>query len=253
MKAQLMVDSFPMSFLSRHLKDNTVSVHSLLYEMFNHLCNKIDAHLLLDVVSKKETFSDYNIGGTISNDLKIPLIKYFKAKNLKLIFNYDSISFTVPNKTIYFDMDGVLFNFVKLYNDNYDSDLSNVKYHWNRMVNNKFFEKLDKISLGHALFQHYVNNPLVHVEILSTCGSSRFKDIKNQKINSLTSSDIHSSHNFVKTNMEKSKYASTNTLLIDDRELCTVPFENKGGKVLLFNEDMSLDDMILSVDKFIIG
>jgi len=73
-------------------------------------------------------------------------------------------------------------------------------------------------------------------EILTSVGKFNSKDVSVDKVMWLKKHfpQLVSKFNYVTKSNDKARWASEDTLLVDDRIKCVVPFEKKGGNVILY-------------------
>jgi 5'(3')-deoxyribonucleotidase len=149
-------------------------------------------------------------------------------------------------KTIYFDMDGVLADFKTCYISKYnDNEFKYVGKNWYDITNSNFFESLNTISEGVELL-NFCLGLNVNVEILSTVTTLNTDNVILHKVNWLSKNIINLKYNFVLHNIDKAKFASNNTLLIDDRDICITPFIEKGGNAIKFSP-ITLPDIKIGI------
>lgn len=147
----------------------------------------------------------------------------------------------------FFDMDGVLCDFDKGVLDftgvsideiEKSGKITTLKQH----ITTKdvmFFVNLKPTKLALRLKEYLQNNPRATINILTSIGKTNSGIVHQQKITWLIQffGDDASRINFnhVLSSKDKAKYATIETLLIDDRKKALVPFAKAGGKVLKFN------------------
>lgn len=139
-------------------------------------------------------------------------------------------------ETIYLDMDGVISDFDKRYFSIYGCncrDDPNEK-HWFEFVKQKGFFLLEPckgmIDLIDNLYKLDVN------VVILTCVSDRknSRAVRDQKIDWLQEYNLgHLPAIFTHTKLQKSLFATSKTLLIDDSVKCIEPFKEKGGYGIL--------------------
>ena len=159
-------------------------------------------------------------------------------------------------KTIYLDMDGVLADFISGYKTNYkDKNIDNVPT-----------EELIKQKKGFADIHLYRDLPLfkdakrlvkyveslgVEVRVLTSVGKYSPKDNAVDKVLWLKKHfpQLASKFHYVTKSADKAKYATPETLLIDDRDKCTKPFKAAGGNVVLYTDLASAKYVIKKILK----
>lgn len=137
--------------------------------------------------------------------------------------------------TLYLDMDGVLCNFEKAFR------VYNPTYEWDRKVfhhailEGKIFQTLEWMPNGEAFIndiREIEKDYGVHIEMLTSCGTSDKiinPEVASQKTKWLADHGITWKPNFVSNKVEKSKYATPTSILVDDHNGCTAPFIERGG------------------------
>ncbi|ALY07019.1 hypothetical protein VmeM32_00025 [Vibrio phage vB_VmeM-32] len=102
-----------------------------------------------------------------------------------------------------------------------------------------FFVNLKPTKLAIQLKEYLRDNPRAMINILTSIGKTNSGIVHQQKITWLVqffgddASRIN--FNYVLSSKDKAKFATADTLLIDDRKKALVPFAKAGGKVLKFN------------------
>jgi hypothetical protein len=146
----------------------------------------------------------------------------------------------VKNFKIYLDMDSVLCDFEKKFNEYYGpvhlarGEQKELSDDWKDFIVNKNgFEKLDWYPGGQELLK-YVRSTKLPVEILSSSGGIKFHgEVTSQKIKWLKSHNIDYKANIVPGRKYKSEYANHSTILIDDNEDNILNFNKAGGHGIL--------------------
>ena len=155
--------------------------------------------------------------------------------------------------TLYLDMDGVLADFHKEY-DKIDPERSDRKrFRWS-VMEHKIFEKLDFMPDTQELLNHVCKLNGVTIEILTSMGTHdpfQAQAAKMQKLQWLAAKNLPWRANFVHNKQEKSKYATSRSILIDDSVGCISPFVEAGGHGILHtnasNTIRLLDSTILQL------
>lgn len=183
------------------------------------------------------------------------------APNLNIFMNLIGLK-------IYLDMDGVIANFIKKYLELAES--LNIQYKGS-VTDNAANPELFRIAvLEHDIFRSLEFMPsssmLIHyliqiqsetgleIEML-TCVNSEDPEMiraaSSQKIEWLKKNNIPWKVNFVKTNIEKSEYATFSSLLIDDNPECTQPFIDKNGFAILYERfnHIFMSELIIKLKK----
>lgn len=157
--------------------------------------------------------------------------------------------------TLYLDMDGVVANFDKAYRM-YDPNKEDRKKFRSAVLDGKIFEDLEPMPNANILLSHVSSLRDVHVEMLTSMGTFdalQGAEAKRQKLVWLRKHNISYKPNFVRSKDEKAKYATPESILIDDSVGCIDPFIKAGGHGILHNDStirttlMSLDTIILQL------
>ncbi len=154
--------------------------------------------------------------------------------------------------TVLIDMDGVLSDFDKGIYDitgKYISEISKKKM-WkvikNKTNNQKFFEGLD-VMLGADELVSFIIANFDNFGVLTATGHTP-NDSGEQKIKWIKKHFSMLSHNIltVENGNQKAAYANSHTILIDDRDVCTIPFIKAGG-VGILHTDINMTINILGM------
>jgi len=136
---------------------------------------------------------------------------------------------------IYLDMDGVIADFVKRYNELYhmDPDSKEARKNFsNRFMNfikTKQFETLEPMPDTSALIE-YLKNQDVPVEILSSTGRPEsHEEVARQKTVWLCNHGISFKGNFVPGKELKKNFATPTSLIIDDTLSVITDWQEAGG------------------------
>lgn len=140
---------------------------------------------------------------------------------------------------VYFDLDGVLADFVKGYSDRYGDITKQSKKEIDsnkpNFAKDKFFLNLPVIKDGISLLR--MTEKLGYTPIILTAvGDNDTAENQRQKSEWVKMNLGNYEFHGVKKARMKAKYAAPDALLIDDRLQSTKPFESAGGNVLLFKD-----------------
>jgi len=146
---------------------------------------------------------------------------------------------TVRIKTVYLDMDGVIASFdgrwKEVFNEtpNETRELKKFNVSWEDFVKTEQFASLPTID-GWNLLIEKLSSYGVNLEILSSSGGEKYhKEVSEQKRTWLKNLGIDVPTNFVTEGRLKAKYATANTLLIDDTLDVILSFHEAGGHAIL--------------------
>lgn len=155
--------------------------------------------------------------------------------------------------TLYLDMDGVLANFDKAYRQ-YDPQKEDRKRFRQSVLDYKIFEDLELMPDALELLNHVAKLRDVNVEILTSCGTHeplQAQAAKDQKKIWLAKHNISYKPNFSHSKQEKAKWATPQSILIDDSAGCVAPFIAAGGQAILHKHSSEtiriLDSIILQM------
>lgn len=141
---------------------------------------------------------------------------------------------------VYLDMDGVLTDFEKRYEELFGVRPVEVKHrtkhfwdNWETFIKGNNFETLD-LHEGAVDLLAYVASLNVPVEILSSSGGDTFHDIVvPQKLKWLESKGIPYKANIVPGGKKKAQFAAPWNILIDDTEHVVENYRKAGGTAIL--------------------
>ena len=140
--------------------------------------------------------------------------------------------------TLYLDMDGVLCNFNKKFQELkllYPDEPDHTRFR-NAVMVHKIFEDLEFMPDAQQLLNHVSRLNGIDIEILTSMGTpdrTRSDAARSQKTKWLDKWNIPYKANFTRNKQEKANYASPRSILIDDSIGCISPFIDAGGHGIL--------------------
>lgn len=158
--------------------------------------------------------------------------------------------------TLYLDMDGVLANFDKKFQELktlYEHDEEDHVRFRDAVMKYNIFEDLEYMPDANVLLNHVSKLRNVNIEILTSKGTFdvvRGEAAQEQKLIWLKKKNIPYKPNFVRTKTEKAKFATPYSILIDDSIGCITPFNNAGGHGILHSND-SVKQTLFELDRII--
>lgn len=182
---------------------------------------------------------DYFIGNGQNMDLE--------TQELREILSTRLAAGTLTKTIIFCDLDGVLADFEQgVFNKfNKYPDQMSTSLMWSAINNSKtFFEKLPWMPKGRQLWSHIKQyNPIILTGIPR--GSKTAVEQKIRWCQRELGPDIQV---ITCQTKEKSKYCLSGAILIDDRTDNLHPWNEKGGKFILYDEDY-LDAIVERIDR----
>lgn len=154
---------------------------------------------------------------------------------------------------IYLDMDGVLTDFEKRYEELFgvrpDEVQSRTKHfwdNWQEFINGGNFKTLDKHKHADTLL-NFVNSLGVPVEILSSSGGEKNHEcVTIQKVAWLCNNGIPYKANIVPGGSKKASYAHPWHILVDDTPHVVEKYRAAGGTAVLHHD---IDETIAQLSK----
>jgi hypothetical protein len=156
----------------------------------------------------------------------------------------------MPVSMIYVDMDGVIANFEKRYVDKFgvtpestrkNNDFAN---RFDTFINDGEFATLELMPDAHVLFA-YLNSLSIPKEILSSTATPNWHSlVAPQKIVWLNKHNINYAPNLVPGKQHKAKYATPDSVLIDDTPVVIDAWNKAGGIGILHTDAESTIAML---------
>ena len=151
---------------------------------------------------------------------------------------------------VYFDMDGVIADWEEGFKDTFPNmsieeynrlpkDLK-AKYKDNIANDKSYYYRLKPMKAGIGYLRYLVDAGY-DVEILTSCGEINTKEVVKQKKRWVKKhlSGLNIKFNYTTKSEDKARYATKDTVLIDDREKSIVPFKRAGGKVIHYRDGIT--------------
>lgn len=157
-------------------------------------------------------------------------------------------------KTLYIDMDGVLCNFEKrfeeLFNKSADRsrELKEFTTDWSTFIEGGNFATLEWWPGGQELLEFVNSIPNINIEILSSSGGELYhKEVTEQKQKWLQDHGITYKQNIIPGSRLKANYAKgADTILVDDTDYVIEGFIEKGGIGILHRDLGNTKQLILN-------
>lgn len=148
---------------------------------------------------------------------------------------------------LYLDMDGVLVDFLG-HVEKCQFFRKNGKVDWDKVIDKgpQFWNEMEWMPGAEKTFSELISlseSGKVELFILSAVNFPTGVEGKKLWIQTHTKFPLENVI-IVSHSEDKSKYASPDSILVDDREKCLIPFKEAGGKVILFkNWDETLEEI----------
>ena len=136
---------------------------------------------------------------------------------------------------IYLDMDGVIADFVKRYKELYGMEPREAEknkkfdHYFNEFIATNQFATLDMMPGAWDLINFLRKLPVPTEILSSTATEARYDAISRQKLDWLNSKGIEFKPNFVPGKKHKFKYATPNSIIIDDTLSVIEDWKKAGG------------------------
>ena len=156
--------------------------------------------------------------------------------------------------TLYLDMDGVVADFHKEFLKHCSAHEFDRKKFRSAVMDYQIFEDLDPMPNANILLGHVSRLRGVHIEMLTSMGTYdpvQGEEAKRQKLVWLKKHNIPYKANFVRSKIEKAKYATPKSILVDDSIGCVQPFTQAGGHGIL-HLDSAVNETLMTIDNIIL-
>jgi hypothetical protein len=147
-------------------------------------------------------------------------------------------------KTLFLDMDGVLANFEKRFEElfnksaNRSRELKEFTSDWSTFIEGGNFATLEWWPGAQELLEFVDNIPNINIEILSSSGGAKYhKEVTEQKQKWLQDHGIKYKQNIIPGSRLKANYAKgSDTILVDDTDYVIAGFIESGGIGILHRD-----------------